>query len=142
MEKATEIGIDEITPLLCEHSERKIIKLERLEKILISAMKQSLKAYLPKLNSLIKYTNFVKKSFDGQKFIAHCDDKQERKFLKNTYKTKKNILILIGAEGDFSANEIRLAEENNFIAISLGDSRLRTETAGIVACNNVQLLNS
>ena len=140
LEKATEIGIDEVTPLLCDHSERKAIKNERLEKIMISAVKQSIKAYKPKLNPLTKYGDFIKQNFDGTKFIAHCEE-NEKQSLKANYKTGSNSLILIGPEGDFSPNEIKLAKENNFRETSLGESRLRTETAGIVACHTINLLN-
>ncbi|MCK5168821.1 MAG: 16S rRNA (uracil(1498)-N(3))-methyltransferase [Bacteroidales bacterium] len=140
LEKATEIGIDEVTPLLCDHSERKAIKNERLEKIMISAVKQSIKAYKPKLNPLTKYGDFIKQNFDGTKFIAHCEE-NEKQSLKANYKTGSNSLILIGPEGDFSPNEIKLAKENNFRETSLGESRLRTETAGLVACNTINLRN-
>ncbi len=140
LEKATEIGIDEITPLLCDHSERKVIKIERLEKIIISAVKQSIKAYKPKLNVLTKYSDFIKQNFDGSKYIAHCEE-YEKQSLKANYNVGKNTLILIGPEGDFSPNEIKLAKENNFLETNLGDSRLRTETAGVVACHTINLLN-
>ncbi|MEA2106189.1 MAG: 16S rRNA (uracil(1498)-N(3))-methyltransferase [Bacteroidota bacterium] len=140
LEKATEIGIDEITPIVCEHSERKVIKPERLEKILVSAMKQSIKAYKPQLNDLIKYTDFIKNPFAGEKFIAHCED-HEKSFLKSRYTVGRDVLILIGPEGDFSREEIDEARQNNFTEISLGNSRLRTETAGVVACHTINLLN-
>ena len=140
LEKATEIGIDEITPLLCEHSERKVIKPERLEKILISAMKQSLKAYLPKLNELTTFKNFISETTEMQKFIAHCYD-GEKSHLKNAITTHSNALVLIGPEGDFSPEEVGLAFAGGFTAVSLGNARLRTETAGIVACHIVNLAN-
>jgi len=140
LEKATEIGIDEITPILCEHSERKTIKNERLEKILISAVKQSIKAYKPKLNDLTSYTNFIKQNIDGEKYIAHCEENQKH-LLKNSYKQGQNTIILIGPEGDFSTLEISLAKENNYKEISLGESRLRTETAGVVACHTINIIN-
>ncbi len=139
LEKATEIGINEITPILCEHSERKNIKFERSEKIIISAMKQSLKLFLPKLNNMIKFEDFILKKSDNLKFISHCKN-QKKISLKNAPKNKKKFLILIGAEGDFSHKEIKMAEENNFKSVSLGESRLRTETAGIVACHIFNLL--
>ncbi|MBU8893748.1 MAG: 16S rRNA (uracil(1498)-N(3))-methyltransferase [Bacteroidales bacterium] len=138
LEKATEIGVDEITPILCDRSERKIIKLERLEKIIISAVKQSIKAYKPKLNSLTNYSDFVKLNFNGSKYIAHCEE-NEKQSLKTSYKTGNNALILIGPEGDFSTKEIELAKILNFHEISLGQSRLRTETAGLVACLTINL---
>jgi len=139
LEKATEIGINEITPILCEHSERKNIKFERSEKIIISAMKQSLKLFLPKLNNMIKFEDFILKKSNNLKFISHCKN-QKKILLKNAKKNEKKFLILIGAEGDFSEKEIKMAEENNFKSVSLGESRLRTETAGIVACHTFNLL--
>ncbi|HSH50306.1 MAG TPA: 16S rRNA (uracil(1498)-N(3))-methyltransferase [Bacteroidales bacterium] len=140
LEKATEIGIDEITPIVCTQSERRVIKPERLEKILVSAMKQSIKAYKPKLNNLISYTDFINKPFAGDKFIAHCKD-ANKSLLKNRYTVSRDVLILIGPEGDFSREEIAQARQNNFTEISLGYSRLRTETAGVVACHTINLLN-
>jgi 16S rRNA (uracil1498-N3)-methyltransferase len=141
LEKATEIGIKEITPVLCEHSERKIINMERLEKIIVSAMKQSLKTYIPVLNPLTRFTDFVSKPFNGQKFIAHCTE-GIRSELIHSYVKQSESLILIGPEGDFSPKEIEFAKSNGFIEISLGKSRLRTETAGIVACHTINLLNN
>lgn len=140
LEKATEIGIDEITPILCEHSERKIIKPERLEKVIISAIKQSIKAYKPKLNEITNYDDFIKQNFDGIKYIAHCEE-NKKETLKDIYNPSNNALILIGPEGDFSPAEIIYAQQNGFTEISLGGSRLRTETAGIVACHTINLLN-
>lgn len=140
LEKCTEIGIDEITPLLSEHSERKVIKPERLEKILVAAMKQSLKAYLPKLNPITNYTEFISGSEYQNKFIAHCND-GDKIHLKNCIKKGEDTLILIGPEGDFSNEEVELAKENGFKEISLGTARLRTETAGVVACHIVNLMN-
>ena len=140
LEKATEIGINRVTPLLCHHSERKEIKHDRLEKVMVSAMKQSLKAYLPQLDELTKFSAFIKQPFEGQKFIAHCEE-QHRELLKNAMAKGGNYLILIGPEGDFSTEEIRMAIEAGFVPVSLGDSRLRTETAGVVACHTFNLLN-
>lgn len=140
LEKCTEIGIDEITPVLSEHSERKVIKPERLEKILVSAMKQSVKAYLPQLNELTSFKELASKSFDGRKLIAHCIDSR-KKHLKDIIKPGENALILIGPEGDFSPAEVEFALQNGFEDISLGNARLRTETAGIVACHIVNLVN-
>jgi 16S rRNA (uracil1498-N3)-methyltransferase len=140
LEKATEIGIQEITPIICEHSERKVIKTDRFQKILESAMKQSLHYYLPKLNEPIAYTAFIKKEFNGQKFIAHCEE-TDKKSLKNELESSKNVTVLIGPEGDFSVKEIQLAIENLFIPVSLGNTRLRTETAAIVACHSVVFKN-
>lgn len=140
LEKATEIGIDEITPLLTSHSERKTLNPERLEKILVSAMKQSLKAYLPKLNYLTSFKELVINTKSDKKLIAYCDDIQ-KKHLKDLEVKRKDTLILIGPEGDFSPEEVEFAIENGFEVVSLGSARLRTETAGIVACNIVNLAN-
>jgi len=140
IEKATEIGVDEITPVLCEHSERKVVKTERLEKIVISAMKQSLKAYKPKINEMIHINDFIDGNFEGVKYIAHCEE-NEKILLKNAYKRGNNAMILIGPEGDFSNDEIQKAKQSGYTEISLGESRLRTETAGIVACHTINLLN-
>lgn len=140
LEKATEIGIDEITPLICEHSERKTIKPDRLEKIVVSAMKQSLKTWLPKLNPMVSLHEFIKRNDTPIKFIAHCNE-GTKPHLKNEVEKGKNILVLIGPEGDFSPEEVNLARMNGFREISLGNSRLRTETAGIVACHIVNLIN-
>ena len=140
LEKATEIGIDSITPIICDHSERKVIKHERFEKIIQSAMKQSLNCYLPKLNEAIKFNDFIKQEFSGQLFIAHCEE-TERKSLKEKLLPNKNITILIGPEGDFSVKEIETAIQNNFIPVTLGTNRLRTETAAIVACHSVAFTN-
>jgi 16S rRNA (uracil1498-N3)-methyltransferase len=140
LEKATEMGIDEITPLLCAHSERKSINSNRMEKILVSAMKQSIKARLPKLNQLVPFSEFVERDEETQKFIAHCSDGEKPHF-KSEIKAEENVTILIGPEGDFSPGEVEQALSNGFREISLGPSRLRTETAGIVACHIVNLVN-
>lgn len=140
LEKATEIGIDEITPLLTSHSERKTINPERFEKILVSAMKQSLKAWLPKLNILTSIKELVTSNKTENRFIAYCDDIQKI-HLKDLAEKGKDILILIGPEGDFSPEEIQMAMKNGFKVVSLGEARLRTETAGIVACHIVNLAN-
>lgn len=140
LEKATEIGIDEIIPLLCRYSERKEIKPERLEKVIVSAMKQSQKAYKPELSPLQNFNQFIVKPFLGSKFIAHCIE-EDKKLLKNLVAPNSNVLILIGPEGDFSSEEVDMALAQDFIPISLGESRLRTETAGVVACHTVNLIN-
>jgi 16S rRNA (uracil1498-N3)-methyltransferase len=140
LEKATEIGIESVTPLLCRYSERKEVKADRLEKVMISAMKQSLKAYLPQLNPLTKFSDFVRQPFVGQKFIAHCED-QYRELLSSRIAPRENYLLLIGPEGDFSTEEIELAIQAGFQPVSLGESRLRTETAGLVACHTFNLMN-
>lgn len=139
LEKSCEIGIDEITPLICDRSERKFIKLHRCKKILLSAMKQSLKYNLPKLNEPIPFLNFINEKHKEQKFIAHCQN--ETKINLKNQKIEKNILILIGPEGDFSQNEINIAISNKFTPISFGDSRLRTETAGVLATSLINLKN-
>ncbi|WP_109300110.1 16S rRNA (uracil(1498)-N(3))-methyltransferase [Aquimarina sp. AU474] len=141
LEKATEIGIDEITPILCDHSERKVVKTERFERILQSAMKQSLHCYLPKLNSAVSFSNFIQQNNDDQLLIAHCEDEQKQT-LKDTLSLKTNITILIGPEGDFSSKEIEIALASGYSPISLGESRLRTETAAIVAVHSVAFMNS
>ena len=140
LEKATEIGVHEITPIICEHSERKVYKIDRAEKIIQAAMKQSLQYFLPKINEPISFSEFIKKHNADSKFIAHCEE-TERKSLKNTAKAKDNIIILIGPEGDFSSKEINLALENKYIPITLGNTRLRTETAALAACHTIALLN-
>jgi 16S rRNA (uracil1498-N3)-methyltransferase len=140
IEKSTEIGIDRIIPLICKHSVRKEIKPERIEKILISAMKQSGQSFLPELTHPTSFKDLIKKPFDGDKLIAHCDTGAKNE-LKNSITPGKNILILIGPEGDFDAEEINLAMEKGFIPVSLGESRLRTETAGIVVCHTARLVN-
>ena len=139
-EKATEIGIDEITCLNCRFSERKEVKTARLEKILVSAMKQSQKALLPQLNGMTDFKQFVRQPFNGRKFIAHGEE-GEKPLIKSIYRPGENVLILIGPEGDFSPKEIKSAEENGFEAISLGKSRLRTETAALTACHTIHVLN-
>lgn len=139
-EKATEIGIDHFSPLLCRYSERKEIKHDRIEKILISAMKQSQKAVLPILDQMIPFTQFIKQEFDGRKFIAHCYE-GEKLQLHETYKKGEDVLILIGPEGDFSEQEVEQALNAGFEPISLGQSRLRTETAALVACHSIHALN-
>ncbi|MBS3769489.1 MAG: 16S rRNA (uracil(1498)-N(3))-methyltransferase [Bacteroidales bacterium] len=140
LEKCTEIGIDEITPLICFHSERKHLKTERSKRIITSALKQSLKTYHPVLNEITNYNEFVNKPFEGTKFIAHCESGQTQ-HLKHLYSAGEDVTLIIGPEGDFSEKELRKAETFNFIPVSLGQSRLRTETAGIVACSIVNLLN-
>ena len=140
LEKATEIGIHEITPIICHHSERKIINTERFDKILLTAMKQSNELFLPKLNNAITFKEFIKLKNEGLKLIAHCEE-TDKKSLKSVLKPNQNIIMLIGPEGDFSEKEITLALENDFTAVSLGNTRLRTETAAIVACHSVVFVN-
>lgn len=139
-EKATEIGFDELTFLNCRFSERKVIKTERIQKILVSAIKQSLKARLPKLNEMTDFNKFIRQPFNGQKFIAHCYE-GEKPLLKDIVRRGEDALVLIGPEGDFSEEEVKLAVEQGFQPISLGRSRLRTETAALVACHLMNLCN-
>lgn len=139
-EKATEIGFDELTFLNCRFSERKVIKTERISKILVSAIKQSLKARLPKLNEMTDFNRFITQPFKGQKFIAHCYE-GEKPLLKETIRKGEDALVLIGPEGDFSEDEVKKAIEHGFTPISLGKSRLRTETAALVACHILNLHN-
>ncbi|PCH76414.1 MAG: 16S rRNA (uracil(1498)-N(3))-methyltransferase [Flavobacteriaceae bacterium] len=141
LEKATEIGVDEITPIICDHSERKVIKHERMEKIIYSAAKQSLKYHFPKLNPAIKLSEFLKKNdAQGHLLIAHCEETHKRS-LKSTIEKGEDYTILIGPEGDFSTKEITLALQHKYIPVSLGTSRLRTETAGIVAVHSIAFAN-
>ena len=139
-EKATEIGIDELTFLNCRYSERKVLKTERIAKILVSALKQSLKARLPRLNEMTDFKTFIQQPFSGQKFIAHCHE-GEKTPLKDVVHKGEEVVVLIGPEGDFSEEEVHLAEEAGFIPVSLGPSRLRTETAALVACHILNLKN-
>jgi 16S rRNA (uracil1498-N3)-methyltransferase len=140
VEKATEIGVDEIIPLLCERSERKRVRTDRLEKITLAAMKQSLKAYLPEIRTLTSLNDFLEENYeDYDRFIAYCNDDQ-LPHLKELATPNRNTLILIGPEGDFSETEVTLAKSKSFKGISLGQSRLRTETAGIVACTIMNLI--
>ena len=141
LEKATEIGIDEITPVICDHSERKVVKLDRYERVLQSAMKQSLHFRMPKLNEPVSFSEFINKDINAEKFIAHCEEDQPRILLQNAATALTDTLILIGPEGDFSPEEIKLALDNDFSPVSLGTSRLRTETAALVACHTINLIN-
>lgn len=140
LEKATEIGINEITPLICDHSERKIINKERFDKIVLTAMKQSNVLFLPKLNPAKTFKEFIKQKRQGLQLIAHCEE-TAKKTLKSLVQPNENIILLIGPEGDFSSNEIALAIENNYFPVSLGNTRLRTETAAVVACHSVVFIN-
>ena len=141
LEKATEIGIDEITPLICDRSERKVVKEDRLNKVITSAVKQSLQAYHPQLNEAVSFKEFIKKHFTGNKMIAHCIDGEPRQFISDIISAGQSCLILIGPEGDFSPDEIQQALQNNFKPLTLGNTRLRTETAALAACFEVNYLN-
>lgn len=138
LEKSTEIGITNIYPFLSSHSERKVIKPERLEKILVSAMKQSKNLYKPTLHPLTPLNQLLTLDFETQsKYIAHCMEPESA--LQNLYKSGTNAIVLIGPEGDFTDSEVSLAKSNGWEEVSLGTSRLRTETAGIVACHLLNL---
>jgi 16S rRNA (uracil1498-N3)-methyltransferase len=141
LEKATEFGIETITPIICNHSERKVVKMERSIKVLIAAMKQSRNAWLPELNVETSFNAFVKQpaTTTEQRYIAHCY-KTDLPHLKDEIEPGK-ITILIGPEGDFSENEVELAVKSGYKEISLGQSRLRTETAGIAAVHTISLMN-
>lgn len=141
LEKATEIGVDEITPILTENSERKRIKLDRYQKIILSAMKQSLQFHLPKLNDLTPFKDILSIEAD-QKWIAHCFENEKRNELFSLVKPNQTYVLFIGPEGDFSLNEIKLALQHQFEAVSLGKNRLRTETAAITACHSVAIKNT
>lgn len=140
LEKATEIGIDEITPLICDRSERREVKAERLNKVITSAVKQSIKAYHPKLNEAERFSDFILNNAHSQKFIAHCIE-SEKFALKEQIKLNSDYLVLIGPEGDFTPDELNAAIKQDFIAVSLGNSRLRTETAALEACFEINFLN-
>ena len=131
IEKAVEIGVDEITPILCRYSERKRLNPKRIEKIIIAAAKQSQKAYLPVLHPLTKFQDFLKQPDTSSKFIAHCYD-EDKKELKDLIVKSVDVLVMIGPEGDFSAEELKLALGAGYQPVTVGDSRLRTETAGVV----------
>ncbi len=141
LEKATEIGVHEITPVICSNSERKVVKNERFERVLQSAMKQSLHFRIPQLNEAISFSEFVSSPFTGKKYIAHCEEDKARRSLKTELKPHETSIILIGPEGDFSPGEIELAMSNGWIPVTLGNSRLRTETAAVVACHTASLAN-
>lgn len=140
LEKATEIGIDRVRLFTSYHSERRAANVERFEKVMASAMKQSIKSRLPEIVDLMPFDKLVKLPFDGQKFIAWIDDNVKEQ-LCDLYHKGENVLVLIGPEGDFSPEEVELAKEHGFVPCSLGDARLRTETAAVVACHTVQLIN-
>ena len=140
LEKSTEIGIDNITPLLCVRSERKHINIERSKKILLSAMKQSITTILPEIHGMVSIKSFLKNLDPENTFMAYCDSK-DGLHLKSHIQPGKKYTVLIGPEGGFSQEEIKLAKEKGIQLVSLGTSRLRTETAGIVACHTISLSN-
>ncbi len=140
LEKATEIGIDEITPIITSHSERRELKIERSTKVITAAMKQSLKAYHPILNEAQKLDDFLNSNIKGKKYVAHLIDENQLE-LKNAYSAMNDVCILIGPEGDFSPQEVEKCIEKGFIPVKMGNQRLRTETAAIVACNTIHFVN-
>ncbi|MFT4757985.1 MAG: 16S rRNA (uracil1498-N3)-methyltransferase [Flavobacterium sp.] len=140
LEKATEIGVNEITPIICDRSERKIVKNDRFDKIILTAMKQANGLYLPKLNEAVTFKEFLKHESEGLQLIAHCEE-TDKKTLKSVLKPNESVTLLIGPEGDFSEKEIALAIENKYVAVSLGNTRLRTETAAVVACHSIVFFN-
>jgi 16S rRNA (uracil1498-N3)-methyltransferase len=140
LEKATEIGIDEVKLFSSYHSERRVANVDRFKKIVISAMKQSVKSKMPIVEDMVSFDKLVKQNYEGQKFIAWIDDDVKEQ-LCDLYKKGENALVLIGPEGDFSKEEVALAKEYGFIPVSLGEARLRTETAAVVACHTIQLIN-
>lgn len=141
LEKATEIGVNEITPIFCRRSERKTLKMARLQKVIQEAMKQSQRTYLPILNPPVSLEEFLETEHSGLRFIAHCHE-EEKMELKRRIAPDKRITILVGPEGDFTEEEVDLAYEKGFLSVSLGESRLRTETAAVYACTAVALFNS
>nr|WP_068890664.1 16S rRNA (uracil(1498)-N(3))-methyltransferase [Pedobacter panaciterrae] len=141
LEKATEIGIEEITPVICDRSERRIVKEDRLIKVVTSAVKQSLQAYHPKINPQINFSDFLKIENESNKMIAHCIDQSSRQYINQIAKPHQNYTILIGPEGDFTPAEIELALQNDYKPLTLGNTRLRTETAALAACFEVNYLN-
>lgn len=141
LEKATELGIDEITPIITDRSERRIVKEDRLNKVITSAVKQSIKAYHPKLNDAISFDAFLKQPFEGEKLMAHCIDEGEKRYISQLVAPHQKYLILIGPEGDFTPEEVNLALNKGFKALTLGDNRLRTETAALAVCFEINYLN-
>jgi 16S rRNA (uracil1498-N3)-methyltransferase len=141
IEKSVEIGIDEITPLICRNSEKKSVKPERINNIIVSAMKQSLKTVLTSFNDPVEFSEFVTRKNDCKKIISHCSARFDRRAISDLYVREDDALILIGPEGDFSDDEISLALNNGFKSAHLGKSRLRTETAGIAACHSIYFMN-
>lgn len=141
-EKATEVGIDEFTFLDCRFSERRMLKLPRIEKIVVSAVKQSRKAYMPRLNEMTDFRRFVETHTEGRRYIAHCYDEVKRISLFDELRRpaeSDDALVMVGPEGDFSIDEVRIAVDHGFVSVDLGKSRLRTETAGLAAVMMMQL---
>ena len=141
VEKAVEIGIDEISFIKCKNSERSVIKDDRLRKVAEAAVKQSQQAFIPKLNTLVDYKEFMKINNSDIKLIAHCE-KDKKQHIKQFISLNKSFTVLIGPEGDFTKDEIAAAISNNYLPVALGESRLRTETAGMFACAAFASINS
>jgi 16S rRNA (uracil1498-N3)-methyltransferase len=141
LEKATEIGIEEITPVICDRSERKLVKEDRLNKIITAAVKQSLQAYHPVLNPQTSLEDFLQLENDSVRMIAHCLENEPKQYISQVALPKQKYTILIGPEGDFSPREIELALRMGYQPLTLGDTRLRTETAALTACFEVNYLN-
>ncbi len=145
VEKCVEMGVDRIIPLRCHNSERTVLKTERLKKIMVSAMKQSLKATLPRMDEMTPIEKVLGEPFDGARCIAYCDEmlpREERQTLADAYQTGKDVMVLIGPEGDFSPEEVQAARDAGFLPVTLGESRLRTETAGMMAVATIHALSS
>ena len=141
-EKATEIGIDELSFLDCQFSERRVVKLPRVEKIVVSAVKQSHKAWMPVVNEMTPFKDFIRQPREGRKFIAHCYEEVPRTYLFNELRKpadEADATVLVGPEGDFSIDEVRQAVKAGYQSVHLGKSRLRTETAGLSAVMMMQL---
>ena len=141
IEKAVELGIDEITPVICFRTEKKRIRKERLEGLILSAMKQSVKSFLPRLNEAVTFTEFVARGSTGRKLIACCDQQFERQAITSVTRRGEDVVVMIGPEGDFTEEEVRLASDAGFLPVHFGPSRLRTETAGVAACCAVYFTN-
>lgn len=141
LEKATEIGVSHITPLICERSERQTLPVERLQRVIQEAMKQSLQTFLPQLEDPVPLAAYLEREQPVLRFIAHCED-DEKMDLKRRVAADKDTVVLIGPEGDFTPSEIKAAYERGFVPVSLGRNRLRTETAALVACMTINMINN
>ena len=141
-EKATEVGIDEISPVICTRSERKTVKTERIERVMVAAIKQSIKSWLPKIHEPVDFDDFIQKKFNGYKKFICSGAANPEDNLRKYYSKSENVVIIIGPEGDFTNEELNKASAHNFVHINLGLSRLRTETAAFVACHTINLLNT
>lgn len=141
VEKSVELGIDTITPLICRNTEKQAVRTARLENIIISAMKQSIKAKQPELSGAMNFPEFISREQQGKLMIAHCNSSFGKKKISDVYRPGEDAVILIGPEGDFSEDEIRMALDKGYHGVHLGNSRLRTETAGIAACHAVYFIN-